>query len=245
MYEYLNTSNGRWVQVSDTHQVASVTTILGIVHKPYLTEWKIKKGYTAEVELRKAISLGNITHDIIERLLNREDVDLTETKQYHIRGEKIKINRGMLKSLISFSEWWNDGVPKKMVKTEVHLYNEKRNWCGTADLICDILNEKTEEWERWLVDFKTSNQLSEQVDLQLTAYSILYNDYHPETPVKRVGALHCKKGWIRANTCKANLKEFKIVPEIWQSAVNLFYHYNPKARIKSELNKSFELKFYE
>mgnify|MGYP003131533619 CR=1 FL=1 len=245
MYEYLKTSNGRWVQVSDTHQVASVTTILGIVNKPYLVEWKIKNGYKADVELKKSIVLGNITHDIIERLLNGEEIDLTDEKEYYIRGEKVKLNRGMIKALISFAEWWNDGVPKKMVKTEVHLYNEKRKWCGTADLVCDILNEKTNEWERWLIDFKTSNQLSEQVNLQLTAYSILYNDYHPDTPIKRIGALHCKKGWIREHTAKANLKEFKIVPDVWESAVNLYYHYNPKPRIKSNLNKKFTLKTYE
>ena len=245
MYEYLNTSNGRWVQVSETHQVASVTTILGIVHKPFLTEWKIKNGYTADVELKKAIRLGNITHDIIERLLNGEDIDLTGEKEYFIRDEKVVLTRGMIKAIISFVEWWNDGVPKKMVKTEVHLYNENRKWCGTADLVCDMFNEKKDKWERWLIDFKTSNQLSEQVGLQLTAYSILYNDYHPETPIERVGALHCKKGWIKANTCKANLKEFKIIPDIWEGAVNLYYHYNPKPRLKSELGRKFELKTYE
>ena len=34
MYEYLDTSNGRWVRVSEDHVVASVTTILNVIHKP-------------------------------------------------------------------------------------------------------------------------------------------------------------------------------------------------------------------
>ena len=169
MYTYLNTSNGRWVQVNEKHTVASVTTILGIVHKPFLTDWKIKRGYTAEVELKKAIRLGNVAHDIMERLVNGEDIDWVDENHYHIRGEKLRIERPMLKAIISFCEWWNDGVPKKMVQTEVNLYNDKRLWCGTADLVCDIWNDKLDKFERWLIDYKTSNQLSEQVDLQLTA----------------------------------------------------------------------------
>ena len=245
MYTYLNTSNGRWVQVNEKHTVASVTTILGIVHKPFLTDWKIKRGYTAEVELKKAIRLGNVAHDIMERLVNGEDIDWVDENHYHIRGEKLRIERPMLKAIISFCEWWNDGVPKKMVQTEVNLYNDKRLWCGTADLVCDIWNDKLDKFERWLIDYKTSNQLSEQVDLQLTAYSILYNDYNPDSPIERVGALHCKNGWLKASTCSANLKEFKIMPDVWESAVNLFYHYNPKARIKSELNRTFKLTEYK
>lgn len=245
MYKYLDTSNGRWVMVNEDHTVASVTTILGIINKPFLTEWKIKRGYTADVELKKAIQLGNIAHDIMERLVNGEEIDWTDENHYHIRGEKVGIKRPMLKSIISFVEWWNDGVPKKMIQTEVNLYNDKRSWCGTADLVCDIFNEKKDKWERWLIDYKTSNQLSEQVDLQLTAYSILYNDHNPDAPVERVGALHCKKGWLRANTCKANLKEYKIVPEVWEGVVNVYYHYNPKARIRSELNRKYSLKTYK
>jgi len=245
MYEYLDTSNGRWVRVADDHVVASVTTILNVIHKPFLTEWKLKQGYKADIQLKEAIQLGNVTHDIIERLLNGEEIDWTDENHYHIRGEKLTIKRPMLKAIISFVEWWNDGVPKKMIKTEQNLYNEKRRWCGTADLICDIFNEKKDKWERWLIDFKTTNQLSEQVDLQLTAYSILYNDFNPDTPIERIGALQCKKGWIRANTCKANLKEFKISPEIWEGIVNAFYHYNPKPREKSELTRTYTLKTYE
>jgi len=244
MYEYLDTSNGRWVQVSDSHTVASVTTILGIINKPFLTEWKLKQGFKADMELQKACDLGNVCHDIMERLVNGEDIDWTDENHYHIKGRKLKISRGMLKSIISFVEWWNNGIPKKVVQTEVHLYNEKRKWCGTADLVCDIWNDKKGAWERWLIDYKTSKQLSENVDLQLTAYSILYNDYNPDKPVVRIGALHCKKSWIRANTCSANLKEFKISSDVWEGIVNAYYHYNPKPRIKSELTRTFQLKEY-
>tara|TARA_R110002020_G_scaffold5502_5_gene22843 strand:- start:2872 stop:3609 length:738 start_codon:yes stop_codon:yes gene_type:complete len=245
MYEYLNTSNGRWVQVTEKHIVASVTTILNVIHKPFLTEWKLKQGYKADLELQKAVQLGNVTHDILERLVNGEDIDWTDENHYHIRNKKVNINRKMLKAIISFVEWWNNGVPKKMVQTEVNLYNEKRSWCGTADLVCDIYNEKKEIWERWLIDYKTSNQLSEQVDLQLTAYAMLYNDFNPDEPVVRIGALQCKKGWIKATTCQAKLKEFKIATDIWESIVNVYYHYHPKPRMKSELTRVFKLKEYE
>lgn len=239
-YEYLDTSNGRWVDVGDGKINASVTTILGIVNKPYLMDWKLKQGYEAKLKLKEACNIGDVVHDVAERLKDGEEIVLKS--HYLIKGREIYINRQIQKAIVSFVEWWNNPEqPLIPIASEVHLAHKDFRWCGTADAILKIWDKKTEQFDNWLVDYKTSNQLGEHVDLQLTAYALLWNKLNPKNKVTRIGALHCKKGWIRANTCAANLKEFAINEDVWRGAVELFYHYNPEPRIKSELPRKFKL----
>ena len=239
-YEYLNTSNGRWIDVGDDNAVASVTTILNIVNKPFLTDWKIKQGYEAKLKLRQACDDGDVFHDIAERLKDGESIKLKS--HYLIKGREIYITREMQKAIVSFVEWWNDDEqPIIPIASEVHLAHPEFKWGGTADAILKIWNKKEEKFETWLIDYKTSSQLSEHVDLQLTAYALLWNKLNPKNKVEKIGVLHCKKSWIRANTCAASLKEFKLNEKVWLGAVELFYHYNQKPRLISELPREFKL----
>ena len=66
--------------------------------------------------------------------------------------------------ILKFQQFWALSKPE-LIFTEEFTYSDVHKYAGTADCVCKI------NGETWLIDFKTSNSLHKQYDLQLAAYA--------------------------------------------------------------------------
>ena len=233
----LPTVNGHWYEADD-NVIPSVTTILdATTPKPFLTDWMIKQGYKADVALQKAINTGNVVHDVIMRLLRGEEVDLRNELYYEFDGYNLKITVEMRKAIESGVVWFESN-PVNVLATEVKLYSEKYDFAGT----CDIVFEK--EGKIYLVDTKTSNQLDENVNLQLTAYKMLWDDIYPDSKINKIAVLHCKKAWMHGKDPIAKFTTKKYDKNAWMLAVERFKHLKKKPTYKFQTSRVYRLGMY-
>jgi hypothetical protein len=138
--------------------------------------------------------------------------------------------------ILKFADFWNTHKPE-LIAAEYHLFSDKYEYAGTADLVCRINDEL------WLLDIKTSNSLHTSHDLQLAAYAHAWNETHNEK-ITRTGII-----WLKAKTKKEG-KEGEMQGKGWQVKVvndieknldmflNIYKIYkleNPNAKPHSEL----------
>jgi len=232
LMELLNTTSGHWYDCGG-RVVPSVTTILNILDKPMLHEWRLKQGYKADVVTRDACMVGNIVHDVLCRVARGETVELDDVYLY--KSKEVWLTDEMFKAIKSGVEWFKDTLIEghDILATEKQLSHPDYNFAGTVDLAVKI------EDETWLIDYKTSKQLDENVDLQLTAYAMLWNANYPDNQVTRIGALNCKKAWVSKPS--AILKKYKLVEDHWNAVMTLWSRKKQKPNMKYSGTKVFKL----
>lgn len=230
--ELLNTTSGHWYDCGG-RVVPSITTILDILAKPMLHEWRLKQGYKADVVTREACTVGNIVHDVLCRITRGETVELDSVYLYESR--EVWLTDEMFKAIKSGVEWLkeNNIKPSDIVATEKQLCNPEMGFAGTVDLILRWNNEL------WIIDYKTSKQLDENVDLQLTAYAMLWNANNPDNQVTKIGALNCKKAWVSKPT--ATFKKFKFVEDHWNALMTLWSRHKQTPNYRYDGTKTFSL----
>ena len=81
-----------------------------------------------------------------------------------------------------------------------------------------LVNKKGEE-ERWLVDWKTGKPYTNQHQLQLTSYKILWESLFPEHPIDGIACLYLKSGWRKAPNY--TFKEYKPDESAWKKVVEV------------------------
>lgn len=177
----------------------SVTTKLNAYPKGYgYHEWIKSTGYNSEIILERAANLGSEVHNAIE--------------QFHKTGKLRQISEDFTKELFSWNAW-------KMINRFMDYY-EKHNpeyivnefkivsplWKtgGTIDEIC-MLNDK-----RWLIDYKTGNNIWPTSFIQICVYTSLWNELNPKYKIEKCGILH-----LNSNT-RSDGKNGKIQGKGWQ-----------------------------
>lgn len=186
----------------DGRYVPNVTTILSAgLPKPALTKWAARlvaehvadhvedvatwrtMGREPLIEALAAIpderrnvaaARGTAVHDLAERVVHGEAVDVPPTIADRVRG---------------YAEFL-DQFEVRPVLTEVMVANRTSWYAGRLDLVADILGT------RWLLDLKTSKGVYGDTNLQLAAYAgaEFYQDadgQSREMPhVERLGVVH-------------------------------------------------------
>tara|TARA_R100000655_G_scaffold46892_1_gene83869 strand:+ start:1408 stop:2109 length:702 start_codon:yes stop_codon:yes gene_type:complete len=229
----LDTINGHYYEV-EGKIVPSPTTILDILAKPHLDKWKESLGYTATKKTEDACLVGSIVHDVLARVCNGEDIKLD--RYYLYKGNEVFLTHEMLKAINSGVLWLNANVNlKDIVATEILLMHPNIAWAGTADLVVRI------DGELWIIDFKTSQTMGDGIDLQTTAYAMLWNEIYPDDPVTRIGGLQCKKGYKQEKTAVALLKKYKLVPDHWNALMTIWNRKPKEPQFKYEGPRSFSL----
>lgn len=150
----------------DGKRVPSVTTILGVVDKPYLLKWANNLGLagtTLDQERERTTGIGTLLHAYIEGLLKNESVDDRSFSEEQIQTAK----RCLDKFLVWHSE--HEIVP---IATEYRLASG--NYGGTMDAILEVDGILT------ILDWKTSKSISPEYFAQLSAYYHLYNMFGEE-----------------------------------------------------------------
>lgn len=140
----------------------SITTILGIGEKEWLTDWRNMLGAKkADKETKRCAKRGSAIHELTEKYLNNETID---TSQYH-------------------HEYINDFNKLKMRLNKINnirgqelaLYSDQLKIAGRVDCvgeydgILSIIDFKTStnnKYKKWIFDYF----------LQTTAYAIMWHE---------------------------------------------------------------------
>lgn len=130
-------------------------------------EWTLDDLYpiveSARKEFRKishkALDTGSAVHLAIERYINTGEEPQAPSDQ-------------VLSAFLAFLEWY-DQYQVQPIKTEHTVYDPEENYAGTCDLVCTLCPHPTEFpgiREVYLVDFKSSKGIYEEMRYQVAAY---------------------------------------------------------------------------
>lgn len=164
----------------------SITTILGIYPKGHhFEQWLKKVGFAADHIVKKSAEEGTIVHELIEKWL------LGETLEYLYPDGNPRYPHNVWQMFLNFVDFWETYKPT-LIETEIHLFSDELKVAGTCDLIIELNNE------RWLLDNKTSNQISPTYEIQTAVYGKCFEECYGKK-IDRYGTL-----WLKSNKRKAN-----------------------------------------
>lgn len=136
----------------------SVTSILSAFPaSSFFLDWIKETGFNADIIRDRAAREGTQVHEGIEKLLKGEKLDWVD--EYG----NARYNLNVWKMLLKFQDFYNLVKPVTLA-SEMFLYSDMFKYAGTTDYLCKV-GEET-----WLIDFKTSNHISPNYNLQLSAY---------------------------------------------------------------------------
>ena len=163
-YETLDRTDakdGRRYVTLDGNNYPSVTTVLSLIHKDKIMEWRKRVGEEKANQIgTQAANRGTAVHSIVEKYINNEDTsDFLPHIQQSLQN---------LKPLI-------DKHVTKVFATECPLYSDHLKLAGTCDAIV--------EWDGvpTIVDWKTSKRPKKKTDIpnyfmQLSAYAVMWEE---------------------------------------------------------------------
>ncbi|MEI7890903.1 MAG: PD-(D/E)XK nuclease family protein [bacterium] len=150
--------------------VPSVTWVAGHYPKGIaFYKWLAGKGWDEAESLKQSAGdKGSRVHKAIENLLNGEEVRLGA--QFDgFEGKTEELSADEYACVMAFTKWF-ESVKPEIIKAETTIFSEKNNFAGTIDFICKIGNEN------WIIDFKTSQYIWPEYELQLSAYKKAMED---------------------------------------------------------------------
>jgi len=150
--------------------VPSVTWICGHYPKGIaFYKWLANKGWDEAESLKQSAGdKGSRVHKAIENLINGEEVRL-DAQFDNSEGKLEELSAEEYGCVMSFVQWF-ESVKPEIIKAETTIFSEKNNFAGTIDFICKIGDEK------WIIDFKTSQYVWPEYELQLSAYKKAMED---------------------------------------------------------------------
>lgn len=232
----------------------SVTTILGLLDKPFLLKWAAEQAVkhlwgiiTSKPEIVKPDqSMCNIEGIIQDSVMAFQKVSgeakdigsqVHQLLEYYV---KAKINNTSLPSSKDYDEEaklcfnqfliWEDQYKPVWIASEMTVYNTDLGYAGTLDAVC-LINEKI-----CVIDFKTDKQISDTYPMQISAYKAAYNLMLDQLngPINRAssqGILRLPKNgdtfeWIDyTDSYERNMVAF--------AGLLQYYYYSKKRRLKN------------
>lgn len=167
-----NTDGSGYVHPISGAHVPGVTTIAGLINKPHLIPWSAKLAAQWAAKNLDAIAAlpiegragaimeaarharehdrnrGSLAHDIIDRLAQRQPVEVPEAVEHQIKA---------------WREFANNMVAE-FIHCEATVWSHRYGYAGTLDAIAHLNNG-----ELAMVDYKTGKDVYPEVGLQLWA----------------------------------------------------------------------------
>jgi hypothetical protein len=175
----------------------SVSTILNYFPKnQYFYSWLKDTGHNSDIIMKQAAFEGTQVHNAIENYLDNKEIKWIDDNGV------VLYSLDVWKMILKFTNFWEMNKPQ-LISSEYHLFSDKYEYAGTADLIVKMNDEL------WLLDIKTSNSIHSSYNLQLASYATAWNETHNE-PITKCGIL-----WLKAATRK-EAKEGSFSGKGWQ-----------------------------
>ena len=158
-------------------------------------DWLKKVGYASDFIAKKAADEGTLVHNLAERYLRGDKIDLMDEDQ------NPKYDLKIWKMFLRFVDFWETSKAE-LIETEVFLYSDALNIAGTCDLVCKINDEIC------VIDIKTSNHLQITYELQSAIYARCFEECYDQK-VDKVGIL-----WLKSP--KRSYKEGVLQGKGWE-----------------------------
>lgn len=163
---YLKSTENKKTGVPEYKGVPSVTWIAGKYPKGiHFYKWLAEKGWDeAEAIKSSAGNRGSKVHEAIADILQGKEVRIDS--KYLNRGteQMEELTLEECDCILSFVEWFKEVKPE-VIAWETTVFSDKHNYAGTVDFIAKI------EGEYYIIDFKTSQQVWKEYELQISAYA--------------------------------------------------------------------------
>lgn len=139
--------------LKDGTRAPSVTTILQVLNKPALNDWRARLGQRKTDEIKNtAGEFGSAVHAGIEAVCSERQIP-------SYSSEKIRA------AVENFSLWAKANI-REWVAFEKAAYHDELRYAGTVDAFARLKNGKLV-----LIDFKTSKKVNWEYYLQTIAYA--------------------------------------------------------------------------
>ena len=179
----------------------SVTTILSHLPKgKFFEQWLKDVGHNADIVARKAAKEGTQVHEAAEQLVLGNEVAWMDDYG------RAKYSQLVWEMILKFADFWSTHKPE-LISAEDFVYSDQYKYAGTADLLVKM------DGETWLLDIKTSNQLTRSYNLQLAAYAKAIEEVKG-IKVDRTGII-----WLKAHSRKPSTKKGVYQGKGWQVKV--------------------------
>ena len=160
----------------------SVTRVLDVMPKnPQFYIWMKDVGHNAKIIAERAANEGTNVHEALE------DALVGHTIRWADENGKAIYNKTEWQCIMRGFNFLKEYEPVPL-HIEARLVSDKYRTGGTADLVCNMGGEN------WLIDWKTSNNLSDNYMIQLSIYAAMIEE-KLGIKIHNAGVL-----WLKAKT---------------------------------------------
>lgn len=134
-------------------------------------KWLAEQGWERAESLKIAGgNRGGVVHQALEIIEKARELPISTVFTNPQTGYAESMSAEVLDSLLSFVKWYDLTMPE-LLATELTVFNEQHIYAGTLDRIYRI------NGQIWILDFKTSQYIWEEMKLQISSYSHADIDY--------------------------------------------------------------------
>jgi hypothetical protein len=151
--------------VPEFKAVPSVTWICGSYPKGIqFYKWLADKGWDEAEAIKSAAGdKGSKVHQAIDDIFSGKEVRMDSKFLNKSTGQEEELTLEECDCILSFKAWFDEVKPEPIAWEHV-VFSDKYNYAGTIDLICLINGEP------WIIDFKTSQYVWPEYELQVSSY---------------------------------------------------------------------------
>lgn len=209
----ITTHDERWYaknqEDGSVKYVPSVTWVCGHYPKGIaFYKWLADKGWDEAEALKNAAGdRGSKVHKAIETLMDGQLVKIDDKFVNPTTNQPEELTIEEYDAILSFANWFNEVKPK-IIAAEFVVFNDEENYAGTVDLLCEI------DKEVWLIDFKTSQSVWSEYELQVSAYKHAMSKKIDKLGILQVGYKKNKAKW-KMNEVEDKFPLFQAAQQIW------------------------------
>lgn len=199
MVKVETTSKGRFY---GENKLPSVTTILRVLDKPGLNNWRARVGHEeADRVSSEALDIGSETHRMCE--------------EYALKsGVPFSMDPTAITLFYQYQRWFDASV-MEVLHVEHQMMCD--TYAGMADLICILKNGETA-----IVDIKTSKQCDPTMGDQLSALQKLYEDDDGRIDKLLVVRLKKKPAELANPKVKVQVKEYPYDMTVFNACLTIW-----------------------
>lgn len=188
----------------DGKQYPSVTTVLSILRKPMLEQWRGRLGNEeADRTMNEAADLGREVHKILEL------IDLG--KSITVKPELLPMVQGYLA--------WKERAVQEIVSVERFVCSRRYQYAGTTDRLAVLKGDRLPA----VIDLKTSKSIYPDHGLQLSGYKGALTEEGVQTGRRLVVLVDkIERGKVKVKEFKDHDKEFRL----FLYSLELWRHFN-------------------
>ncbi len=152
--------------------VPSVTWICSVGYAKGIAyhKWLAQTGWDESLAIRNAAGdKGSRVHHAIADLIDGNPVSM-EAKYAGSEGEEAALSLEEYDCLLAFARWWEAMKPRTLAR-EIAVFNDEHGYAGTLDWL-GLLEAPPKGFPvgPWLLDWKTSQEVWPEHELQVSAY---------------------------------------------------------------------------